>query len=266
MNRELERLSDSELTTLANLRLAVTVRLIARATAGDPELGRLASRGFVLALRAPGVPAAWIRSSAGVVTAYTGGARPSAPASLTLWFPSRRAAVRVLAGGTGTVVPLPGGPSFAAALAFFRAAAARAPAMLADASAPAALRAGLMSTAALGGIASVGSFDPALAERMEHVPDGVVAVDIPGVNPQAVEKRGGCLGILDEVPERPNARLAFRDAAAAIAVFTGKRPAVLALGSGEVVISGRIAIVQGLFAVLDRLGDYLAVRAGEAKA
>ena len=57
---------------------------------------------------------------------------------------------------------------------------------------------------------------------------------------------------------------AFRDAACAVAVFSGARPAVVALGCGEVSIQGLLPLVQGLFAVLDRLGAYMGVRNEEA--
>jgi len=42
-------------------------------------------------------------------------------------------------------------------------------------------------------------------------------------------------------------------------VLSGKRQAVVALGSGEVHIEGLLPLVQGLFAVLDRLSWYLGV-------
>jgi len=53
--------------------------------------------------------------------------------------------------------------------------------------------------------------------------------------------------------------LSFAHYRSAIDVLSGKRQAVVALGSGEVRIEGLLPLVQGLFAVLDRLSWYLGV-------
>ena len=55
--------------------------------------------------------------------------------------------------------------------------------------------------------------------------------------------------------------LAFRDPGAAVAVLSGKKSAVTALGACDASIRGLVPLVQGLFAVLDRASRYLAVKA-----
>ncbi len=261
MRNRLDALSEAETLVLARVRMAVAARLVSLAGAAVPELDPLSRRKpFVLALAAPRVPRAYVRSDGRSLAAFTGGERPAGRVSLTLRFASPRAAARVLSGGGGAPFPLFSGGGCFAALAFFRAAAVRAPALLADPAVEPALRARLLAAAALAGLCEAAG-DPALAERLSHVPEGAVAVLAPGAFEFGVEKRGGILRFLDAVPRAPEARLEFRDAASAIAVFTGARPAVLALGSGEVSIRGLLPLVQGLFAVLDRLGEYLAVRA-----
>ena len=60
---------------------------------------------------------------------------------------------------------------------------------------------------------------------------------------------------------RTDAILAFRDPEAAVAVLSGKKSAVTALGACEASIRGLVPLVQSLFAVLDRASRYLAVQA-----
>jgi hypothetical protein len=262
VRKTIDELRPAEARTLARIRLAVTAHLAALAGGLDPELRTLAGmRPFLLELSAPGLPPAFIWSTAAGLSAFSGGERPRAGLpSLVLRFGSTAACAKLLSGGKGAAIPFPLGLSAPVAFAFFKAAAARAPAMLADPATPAEIKARLLAEAALRGIAALGGSDPALAERLAHVPDGTVSVDAPAAFSLGLAKRGAAIFVLDAVPEKPNARLSFRDAAAAVSVFSGKRPAVLALGSGEVAIGGLIPLVQGLFAVLDRLGDYLAVK------
>ncbi|HCO48237.1 MAG TPA: hypothetical protein DIT55_01870, partial [Spirochaetaceae bacterium] len=60
-----------------------------------------------------------------------------------------------------------------------------------------------------------------------------------------------------------DAILRFSSPESALAILSGKRQAVVALGAGEVTIAGLLPLVQGLFSVLDRLSWYLGVTIGE---
>lgn len=268
MRGTISALSPAELRVLARFRLDVAAHLAAEAAAADPAVMAKARRPFVLKLACPGCPPAFIRCSrAGDGTgfrlaAFTGGARPGAGVSLTLRFMSQAACARALSGGGGTPIPIPRGPGPGAALSYFRAAAPRAAALISDAAVPVAARARLMAVAALRGLAAVGSTDPALAERLAHVPDGSVAVTAPGSFSLGVVKRGLVISATDEAPQACSARLSFADPSAALAVLSGRRPAVVALGSGEVTVNGLLPLVQGMFGILDRVSDYLAVKAG----
>ena len=263
MEKYLDRLSKADAATLARVRFATTVRLVAVAAEAEHGLRAKASaRPFTLVLSAPGLPSAGICSRRGAIRSWAGGAKApegALPPSLVLRFTSPRAAARTLGGGGGAPLPLPLGPGAVSALAFFRTAAARVPAMLRDPATEVALKARLLAEAAMRGLAEVAVSDASLAERLAHVPDGSVAVEAAGVFSIGIAKSGRRIEILDPAPATPNARLAFRDAAVAIAVFTGSRAAVVALGAGEVIVGGLLPLVQGLFAVLDRLGEYMAV-------
>ncbi len=158
-------------------------------------------------------------------------------------------------------IPIPSGPGAFAALRWFRAAAPRAAAALSDAALPLAARARLAATAAVRGLAAVGTADPWLADRLAHVPDGSAALVAAGSFSLGIRKSSRRIEAFDEAPERPSACLEFSSPEAALAVLSGRRPAVVALGSGEVILRGLLPLVQGLFGVMDRLSDLLAVRA-----
>ncbi len=267
MEKHVDRLSKGEAATLAGIRLATTAHLVAIAAEADPALRAMApKRPFALVLSAPGLPSVGVSARGGRFRAWS---RSSADRggrgwpSIILRFTSRGSAARALGGGKGMPLPLPLGLGAPAALAFFRAAASRVPAILKDGAADPPLKARLLTEAALRGLAEVAALDEGLEERLAHVPDGSVAVEAGEAFSIGLRKTGRRIEVLDAAPTSPNARLKFRDADAAVAVFSGARPAVLALGSGEVAISGLLPLIQGLFAVLDRLGEYMAVRAGE---
>lgn len=270
MNEYVGVLSSEETEVLAGVRLATTVHSMALASRSDPYLrAKALAKPFSLVLSAPGLAAAGISTRGGAIRAWSGGAPPrfnGGYPSLVLRFSSPRSAARTLGGGGGLPLPIPLGPGALAALSYFRAAAARVPVLLRESGTDPGLKAAVLAEAALRGLAAVASSDSSLDERMAHVPDGSVAVEAAGAFSIGLVKSGRRIEILEAAPERPNARLLFRDAAAAIAVLTGARQAVVALGAREVTIGGLLPLVQGLFAVLDRLGAYMAVKNEEPKA
>jgi hypothetical protein len=261
MDTCIDGLLPEELAVLARIRLAVTAHLVALAGSADEELKKLyQGRAFCLCLSAPRLPRAYIYSDGERLSAYTGGGKPETGLrSLTLRFTSVRSCVSMLSGSGGSVIPVPTGKGAGTALAFFKKAAVRAPQILGDPEASKDLKARLLTAAALHGL-SQAALDHGLEDRLSHVPDGKAAIETDGAFSFTLEKRGFSIGIENRAPEDPQARLVFRDPEAAIAVLSGKRQAVVALGSGEVRIHGLLPLVQGLFAVLDKLGEYLAVQ------
>jgi hypothetical protein len=267
MHDTIDALLPAELRVLARFRLDVAAHLAAEAAAADPAVLAAARRPFVLKLSCPGCPPAFVtcsRAGNGAplqLAAFSGGERPPrGGVSLTLRFTGPAACARALSGGGGTPIPIPRGPGMGAALSYFRAAAPRAAALIGDQAVPAAARARLMAVAALRGLAAVGSADPALAELLAHMPDGSVAVSAPGSFSLGVVKRGAGIAAAGAAPEPASARLSFSSPQSALAVLSGRRSAVVALGAGEVTVNGLLPLVQGMFGVLDRLGEYLAVK------
>lgn len=286
----LDDLEPGELRVLARIRLAVTARLVAAAAPLDPALEKLSTRPFRLVLRAPGLPRALVACLDGRVRAWAGGEAPvlRLPPDLTLLFPNPRDCARVLDGARGRVLPIPGGFGAARALRYFRAAAAAAPRILRSPDTPPAVRAALLLEAALSALVETAAADPYVAPKLEHAPDGLVVVDAGEGVRRALRKEGtrlhlvpvpgaeddhsgaglgpaGTDGVRTE-PARADAVLAFRDPGAAVAVLSGKKSAVTALGACEASIRGLVPLVQGLFAVLDRASGYLAVKADKEAA
>jgi len=293
----LDDLAPAELRVLARIRLAVTARLVAAAAPLDPAVRELSARPFRLALKVPGLPRALVAGLDGRVSAWAGGEAPPLrlPADLTLLFPSARDCARVLDGVPGRVLPVPGGLHAGRALRFFRAAAAAAPRILKSPETPPAVRAALLLEAAVSALVETAAADPYVAPKLEHAPDGLVVVDAGEGVRRALRKEGTRLRLVPVPGEDPgpagaeppdgtdpagagrpgggraeaaradavriDAILAFRDPGAAVAVLSGKKSAVTALGACEASIRGLVPLVQGLFAVLDRASRYLAVKA-----
>lgn len=269
----MDELGPDELRTLARIRLAVTARLVALAASRTPELAGLIEKPFRLCLRAPGLPPARLACLGGRVEASAGDQKPvfRGPADLTLRFASVLDCARVLDGAKGRVWPMPGGLGAVRALRFFRSAAQAAPRLLKAKDTPAALRARLLLEAAVSALVETAASDSYTEPKLAHAPDGLVLVDAGEGVRRALRKRGASLSLAAQ-PEptsaedglaggRPDAVLAFQNPEAAVAVLSGKRSAVVALGSLEASIRGLVPLVQSLFAVLDRASQYLAVKA-----
>lgn len=265
MKISIESLSREEASTLARIRLSVTAHLVAEAAAMDKGLAELCEASFSLSLAVPGIgEKAWLICAGGRVAAGFG-RRPSeggwtAPCGM-LVFPDARSCSRALAGGRGMILPLPFGPGFFRALRFFKAAAGRAPELLRSADTTPQAKARLLLAATAHGLAAVAG-DPYLEKRMRHFPDGIVRIEA-GSAIFRLEKKGRTIAVLAEGSSgkapSDDAVLAFSSPEAAVTVLSGKRQAVVALGAGEVAIAGLLPLVQGLFAVLDRLSWYLAI-------
>ncbi len=278
MKRKIEALSREEKAILAGIRLSVTAHLVAEVAAVDKDLAVLCKAPFTLSLAAAGVPGrAKLICRDGAISVWFGdrhgdelGASTKGAAGGMLLFPNARACARSLAGGRGVIIPLPFGIAFPRALRFFKAAASRAPALLRSPDLPPTIKARLLLAATVHGLSAVAG-DSWLEKRMHHFPDGIAQV-VAGDALFLLEKKGRMIRVLENEPNGrsdaaalriPDAILTFSSPESAIAVLSGKRQAVVALGAGEVTIAGLLSLIQGLFSVLDRLSWYLGVGVGE---
>lgn len=291
MNTTLSQLSSEEKAVLARLKAWLALQLAAEAVRNDEGLRRACPAAGVslkLAIRGAGRVddggASTRNGGAGDASMGTSGASDASKDTtsaggsgaamqlrakdgrawigaaawpqLVLFFPGPEAAIRVLSGSAGMAIPLPLRPGAFKALAFFKKASSSANELLHSAETPADVRARLLLVATLHGLEAVAG-DTYLARRMEIIPDGVVAVRAGEIE-YFVEKRREGIHVA-ATPQQADAVLSFADYRSAIDVLSGKKQAVVALGSGDVRIEGLLPLVQGLFAVLDRLSWYLGV-------
>jgi len=274
MTRNIDVLSREEAAILAGIRMSVTAHLVAEAALVDGSLAALCAAPFTLSLAAVGVRGkAKLICRDGKVSAWSGdldGVSARGAAGGMLLFPGARACARSLAGGRGMIIPLPFGAAFPRAIKFFKAAASRAPTLLRSPDLPPSIKARLLLAATVHGLAAVAG-DPWLEKRMSHFPDGIVLIGA-GDALFLMQKEGRSIRLLQNATEgvesadpsrAPDATLRFSSPESAIAVLSGKRQAVVALGAGEVTIAGLLPLVQGLFSVLDRLSWYLGIVIGE---
>lgn len=261
MKTNFAHLTLEEKSIVVRLKASLALRLAEESYASDTELQKICpSRGISMKLSIRGAgPSLHLR------VPQSSSRRPS----LLLFFPNIESAVRVLSGAKGTAVPIPLDAGVLKTLAFFRRASNRATELLRAADTPAAIRARLLLAATLYGLEAIAG-ESYLERRMQIIPDGVVGVRA-GEIAYRVAKEGRTIHVDRAVPAeadgvvsavnspRPDAVLSFAHYQSAIDVLSGKRQAVVALGSGEVRIGGLLPLVQGLFAVLDRLSWYMGV-------
>lgn len=273
MNTTLSQLTEEQKAILARLKAWLALQLAAEAFRSDASLQKLCPVGGVLlklkimqngASQCDDTPGASGRSTASspadnmqlLVKKGIASVGARGWPQLVLFFSGSEAAIKVLSGGKGAALPLPLSPGAFKALGFFKKASGRATELLREAQTPDMVRARLLLAATLHGLEAV-SGDSYLERRMRIVPDGIVAVRVSKIE-FFVAKRGRCITVMESA-QHPDAVLSFSDYQSAIKVLSGKRQAVVALGSSEVRIEGLLPLVQGLFAVLDRLSWYLGV-------
>jgi len=267
------QLNQEEQRVMARLKATLALRLAEEAWRADPGLragspARGVAMKIALGGAGPSIPLD-IPASDSLGDTRGGSAPNSAPSSalsrrpaLALYFPSAVAAMKVLSGAKGLAIPLPLGAGAFGALAFFRRASSRATEMLRDPATPGNIKARLLLAATLFGLEAIAG-ESYLARRMHIVPDGAVRVSVEEIE-YFVVKNGNSIRVLRTVagssaPVHADAELSFSDCRSAIEVLSGARQAVIALGSGQVRIEGLLPLVQGLFAVLDRLSWYMGV-------
>ncbi len=264
------QLNQEEQRVLARLKATLALRLAEKAWDADPALRQSASaRGVAMKIGVGGAGSSMSLDVPAEAVPEPEKARARRP-SLKLYFPSAEAAVKVLSGAKGFAIPLPLRGGAFSALGFFKRASSRATELLRDPATPAEIKAKLLLAATLFGLQAIAG-ESYLARRMRIVPDGTVRVRVEDIE-YIVIKNGNSIKVQKNAsahattsagnflePTLADAELSFADYRSAIEVLSGARQAVVALGSGQVRIEGLLPLVQGLFAVLDRLSWYLGV-------
>lgn len=270
MRTTLDKLSSIERGVLAGIRMSLAVSLASEVASFSPELLPIKPVSFRLALKTIGLPQhAEIAYLDGKVKArfspIIGWSPPfqnaKTPLSGSLVFLGTKSCIRSLSGSKGCVIPLPLQTRFMSALKFFSFFAAKVPNILKDPKTPVEIKAKLLIAATMSGLVAV-ALDPYLFPRLDHIPDGVLGIEV-GKYKRKIEKKGRIIEVLELTPDyeeaKPSAILSFASEEFAVSVLSGQRPAIVALGAGEVRIAGFLPLVQGLFSLMDRLSWYLEI-------
>ncbi len=293
------QLNQEEKRVLARLKATLALQLVEEAWEADPWLrDGYTARDMAIKIKVGGAGPAIGLEVPAEAEPEGRGVRSRSP-SLELYFPNAEAAVKVLSGKKGMAIPLPLGVGAFKALACFKRASSKATEMLHDPATQGAVKAKLLLTATLFGLHAIagesylarrmhivpdGSVRVSV-EEIEYIiikngnsinvfgPRAATLATAPTTHTLGNASRAATSATAshaaapvtsatkekDMAPDPIDAELSFSDYRSAIEVLSGARQAVVALGSGQVRIEGLLPLVQGLFAVLDRLSWYLGV-------
>lgn len=239
--------------TVAAVRSGVVSSLIQTLLTMDSELKNSLPEGqYGMKLKAPG----------GVETLISFNEGQS---GAVLKFLSCEAMADTLNGGKGAFIPYPTGLGFTRALgAFQKCAGAVSKAMShvpeENDSEGIEKKTRLLLTAALRGVCEVYNYDHWVKMKSASIPAGTIAVVIADK-----DYIKGTITVQDKRMsfspgadlKRANAVLEFADVPTCYAVLTGQKAAMAELGSGRVMLRGRLPMIQGLFPLLDRFGELM---------
>lgn len=239
--------------TEAAVKSGVVASLIEALVQIDPELKEsLPAGSYNVQLKAP--------RGIGSAVSFQGGRTGT-----VLRFFSSKGMAEVLSGGSSPLLPLPSGLSFLKGIKAFKmsaAAVSKAMAYVPEQSDAAGIlkKTKLLLTAALRGVCEVYNHDHWVMEKSASIPGGVIAVqvagspDLAGTITLSNKKMTFKPGISST---RPNAVLEFADILVCYGVLTGSLAAMGELGSGRVMVKGKLSMIQGLFPLLDRFGEIM---------
>lgn len=239
--------------TVAAVRSGVVASLIQALISIDTELkNNLPAGQYALMLKAPGAVESLV--------SFNGGSRGA-----VLNFVSCQAMSETLSGGKGTFIPYPSGRGFTRALkAFQTCAAAVSEAMSTvphkDDAQGVEKKTRLLLTAALRGVCEVYNYDHWVKMKSASIPQGKIAVLIaeqPEISGSITVRNKKMSFTPGADLKRANAVLEFADIDTCYGVLTGQIAAMAELGSGKVMLKGRLPMIQGLFPLLDRFGELM---------
>jgi len=111
--------------------------------------------------------------------------------------------------------------------------------------------------AAIYGIKEVGENDPDMSQIIAALPDGTAEMRVLPDGPVAhVSVRNGRFSPVRGKATGASVYMEFRDARVAMELFQGRLDAMAAIGRCDIVLRGLIPLVDGLSAIMDRLGTY----------
>ena len=111
--------------------------------------------------------------------------------------------------------------------------------------------------AAIFGIKEVGENDPDVSQVVAALPDGTAELRVLPDGPVAhISVRNGRFSPARGKAPGASVFMEFRDGRVAMELFQGRLDAMAAIGKCDIVLRGLIPLVDGLSAIMDRLGGY----------
>ncbi|MDA3957018.1 hypothetical protein [Oceanispirochaeta sp.] len=239
--------------TIAAVKSGVVASLIETLTEMDSDLKKnLPPGSYGVRLSAPG--------GIGSFVSFKDGSK-----GMHLRFLSCEGMSETLSGGKALLIPIPTGGAFLKGLkAFQRCVQAVSQAMTVvpeDSDTPGIQKkTRLLLTAALRGVCEIYNYDHWIRLKSASIPEGNIAVLVTGsaeLSGTVTQKNKTMTFKRGADPARANAILEFSDVSVCYGVLTGQLAAMGELGSGRVMIKGKISMIQGLFPLLDRFGELM---------
>lgn len=239
--------------TVAAVRSGVVASLIQTLISIDSELKDSMPAGqYAMTLKAPEAVISHV--------SFNGGSRGA-----VLHFISCEAMSDTLNGGKGPFIPYPSGGGFTKALKAFQSCAAAVGKAMStiphkDDAEGIEKKTRLLLTAALRGVCEVYNYDHWVKMKSASIPEGTIAVliaDKPEISGSITIKNKKMSYEPGADLKAANAVLEFADIDTCYGVLTGQVAAMSKLGSGKVMLKGRIPMIQGLFPLLDRFGELM---------
>ena len=239
--------------TVAAVRSGVVASLIEALIEMDKDLKNdIPSGKYGVRLSAPG--------GIGSRISFKGGSKGT-----LLRFLSCDAMSATLSGEQAFLLPLPTGSSFLKGLKAFQSCAAAVSSAMAVVPEESDIKGvhkktRLLLTAALRGVCEVYNHDHWIKMKSAAIPEGAIIVLVKGsedLSGTIIQNNKTMTFQRGADPGKANAILEFSDVSVCYGVLTGSLAAMAELGSGRVMLKGKIPMIQGLFPLLDRFGELM---------
>ncbi|MCL2195475.1 MAG: hypothetical protein FWB76_05930 [Oscillospiraceae bacterium] len=107
-------------------------------------------------------------------------------------------------------------------------------------------------------ISQIGDYDPIGQFSAKYITDGDMQISIKGGIGVTIRAKDHFLTTIKKLPENPSAIMEFESLELARALFDGKVNAMSCIGQGQIVMGGKINMLDNLNRILDRVPMYLA--------
>jgi len=107
-------------------------------------------------------------------------------------------------------------------------------------------------------LSQIGDYDELGKFSAKLMTDGDIQISIKNSIGTTIRVRNNTLATIKQRPEKPSAIMEFESLELARALFDGKVNALACIGNGSIVMGGKIAMVDNLNRMLDRVPLYLA--------